>query len=58
MHLARRALLRASAATATVTSIATELGFWELGRFSVEYRALFGESPREALRRPSQHASH
>jgi AraC-like DNA-binding protein len=52
MSLARRALIRADPATATVTSIATDHGFWELGRFSVEYRALFGESPSASLRRP------
>ena len=52
MHLARRGLLRADATAATVTTIATEHGFWELGRFSVEYRALFGESPSASLRRP------
>jgi AraC-like DNA-binding protein len=51
MHLAHRALLRADPAKATVTAIATEYGFWELGRFSVEYRALFGETPSAALQR-------
>ena len=34
----------------TVTEIATALGFVELGRFSVEYRKAFGESPSETLR--------
>ena len=34
----------------TVTEIATALGFVELGRFSVEYRRAFGESPSETLR--------
>ncbi len=53
MHLARRALRRADPAMTTVTEIATNCGFWELGRFSVAYRALFGESPSAALRRPS-----
>jgi AraC-like DNA-binding protein len=52
MHLVRRALLRADPSTATVTRLATDHGFWELGRFSVTYRTLFGESPSESLRRP------
>jgi AraC-like DNA-binding protein len=52
MHLARHALLHADPATASVTSMATDFGFWELGRFSVEYRALFGESPSASLRKP------
>jgi AraC-like DNA-binding protein len=52
MHLARRALRRANAEKTTVTEIASDYGFWELGRFSVAYRALFGESPSTALRRP------
>jgi AraC-like DNA-binding protein len=51
MHLARRTLLVANAATTTVTSIATSLGFWELGKFSVAYRSLFGEPPLATLRR-------
>ena len=49
MHLARAALLRANSTKSTVTEIATEFGFWELGRFSVEYRALFGETPSTSL---------
>jgi AraC-like DNA-binding protein len=52
MHLARRALLRADPLKSTVTRIATDHGFWELGRFAVVYRTLFGESPSETLRRP------
>jgi transcriptional regulator GlxA family with amidase domain len=51
MHLARRALLMADAATTTVTSIATSLGFWELLKFSVAYRFLLGELPSATLRR-------
>jgi AraC-like DNA-binding protein len=52
MYLTRRALLHSNALTTTVTEIATAHGFWELGRFSVEYRGLFGESPSTSLRRP------
>jgi AraC-like DNA-binding protein len=54
MHLVRRALLQADPSTKTVTRVATDHGFWELGRFSVAYRDLFGESPSESLRRPSE----
>jgi AraC-like DNA-binding protein len=52
MHLARRALVCADPANTTVTQIATGLGFWELGRFSVEYREMFGEQPSASLRKP------
>jgi AraC-like DNA-binding protein len=54
MHLARHALMLADPAVSTVTEIATGFGFCELGRFSVEYRALFGESPSTSLQRPSE----
>jgi AraC-like DNA-binding protein len=36
---------------ATVTEIAAGLGFVELGRFSVEFRRMFGASLPETLRR-------
>lgn len=52
MNLARRALRRADAEKTTVTEIASDYGFWELGRFSVAYRSLFGEAPSATLRRP------
>ena len=55
MHLTRWALLGADMAATTVTAIAMDHGFWELGRFSVDYRALFGEPPSETLRRPPRH---
>ncbi len=48
---ARRALL--STASANVTQVAMRFGFRELGRFAVDYRAEFGESPSETLRRRS-----
>jgi len=52
MHLAHRALLKASRDIDSVTSVATRFGFWELGRFAVGYRAMFGETPSATLRRP------
>jgi AraC-like DNA-binding protein len=52
MYLVRRALVRAIPLSATVTQIAIAHGFWELGRFAVAYRRLFGEMPSETLRRP------
>src|ERR1700757_5206357 len=54
MHLVRRAVLRSDPSKSTVTRIVTDHGFWELGRFSVSYRALFGESPSETLQRPAE----
>jgi AraC-like DNA-binding protein len=51
LHLARRALARAHPSPATVTTIANDYGFGELGRFSVAYRELFGESPSATLSR-------
>jgi transcriptional regulator GlxA family with amidase domain len=50
---ARRALLSADCRLETVTGIATCFGFMELGRFSVEYRKVFGESPSHTLHRVS-----
>jgi AraC-like DNA-binding protein len=52
MHLVRRALSQADSSTTTVTRIAMEHGFWELGRFSGSYRAMFGETPSATLFRP------
>ena len=53
IHLARRALRQATRDATSVTKIATGFGFWQLGRFAVEYRSLFGESPSATLRRQS-----
>jgi AraC-like DNA-binding protein len=50
---ARRALLSADCELTTVTEVAMCFGFVELGRFSVEYRKKFGESPSQTLHRVS-----
>jgi AraC-like DNA-binding protein len=52
MALARRSLREQAAGTTSVTDIAMRYGFWDLGRFAVEYKALFGESPSFTLRGP------
>jgi AraC family ethanolamine operon transcriptional activator len=51
LHGVRRKLLAAEPDGATVKMAALESGFRHLGRFAAEYRALFGESPRETLGR-------
>jgi transcriptional regulator GlxA family with amidase domain len=50
----RRALMSARSLSVIVAKTATRFGFRQLGRFSVEYRTVFGESPSETLR----HAVH
>jgi methylphosphotriester-DNA--protein-cysteine methyltransferase len=56
MQQVRSALMQAPR-TAYVTTIALDHGFDEFGRFSVEYRRLFGESPSVTLRRPPRDTS-
>jgi AraC-like DNA-binding protein len=51
---ARRALLSADCKLTKVTEIAISFGFAELGRFSVEYKKAFGESPSATLYRAPQ----
>jgi AraC-like DNA-binding protein len=55
MTLVRHALFAADPAKSSVTEIATDFGFWELGRFSVQYRKMFHESPSMTLRRGPEH---
>lgn len=49
MHEARRSLAEANPDWSSVTEIALDCGFSHLGRFSVNYRAHFRESPRDTL---------
>jgi len=49
MRLARRALQQGNPKTTSVTRIATDHGFLELGRFAVNYRKMFGEPPSATL---------
>ena len=51
MNLARRSLVGSAPKETTVATIANNQGFAELGRFSVAYRRLFGESPSATLKR-------
>jgi len=44
-------LLQADPSTTTVSDAAARCGFVHLGRFSVQYRERFGESPSATLRR-------
>ena len=50
LEAARQRLLTGSP-EATVTAIATDLGFFELGRFAEQYRYCFGETPSRTLAR-------
>jgi AraC-like DNA-binding protein len=50
LQLVRDELLR-SGKEANVTAVALQHGFSHLGRFSAQYRSIFGEDPRVTLRR-------
>lgn len=47
----RHQLQIANPKIATVAGIASQWGFWHMGYFSHDYKAMFGESPSQTLRR-------
>jgi AraC-like DNA-binding protein len=51
LNAARRELAAVEPGQVSVTTVATRHGFAHLGRFSLEFRDRFGESPRETLAR-------
>ena len=51
LDAARRQLMAADPSHGLVTAIALQHGFGHLGRFSIEFRERFGESPRQTLAR-------
>jgi AraC family transcriptional regulator, ethanolamine operon transcriptional activator len=51
LHEVRRALRGGERPPLSVTDVATLHGFFELGRFAGEYKALFGEAPSQTLQR-------
>lgn len=51
LNLVRRAIRQNGSAPASVTDILTQHGVTEFGRFAIEYKALFRESPAETLQK-------
>jgi AraC-like DNA-binding protein len=51
MDQVRRRLLATDPARANVTTVATQFGFWDLGRFAQAYRERYGELPSRTIQR-------
>ncbi|MBR0683038.1 helix-turn-helix domain-containing protein [Roseomonas eburnea] len=58
LKLVRRALLAGGRGQDLVKSAALGHGFWHLGHFAHDYRALFGEFPSETLARRDGRSAH
>ena len=52
LNQVRARLRQSSAGTTSVKAVAFNAGFWDLGRFAGEYRALHGETPSRTLAWP------
>ena len=50
LHFARQQLLSGCPKETSVSKVATDLGFYELGRFANDYRQAFGQFPSQTLR--------
>jgi AraC family ethanolamine operon transcriptional activator len=46
----RNALIALGPADTSVTDVAMEHGFWDLSRFAMQYKKLYGESPSDTLK--------
>lgn len=51
LNAARRALSCADRTRTRIIDVAMEYGFWHMGHFASDYRALFGETPSQTLNR-------
>lgn len=51
LNACRRRMREASVATPTVQEIAAQWGFFHMGHFSADYKAMFGELPSQTLHR-------
>jgi AraC-like DNA-binding protein len=51
LEAVRRSLLDSDPLSGTVSGVASEYGFRQLGRFSADYRKVYGELPSVTLRR-------
>jgi AraC family transcriptional regulator, ethanolamine operon transcriptional activator len=51
LNAVRRELLRDETAVGNIFDRASSWGFWHMGQFGRDYKAMFGELPSETLKR-------